>query len=445
MPIVAEPVSATLAAPDSVRAASRFTVDWTGPDNEGDYIAIGNAAGRRIPYSSNAYTAQHPKNLPLTAPEAPGKYSIVYITGGTVVESRPLVVTGLSATLDVPATVPANSAFKVIWTGPNNPKDHVTIGTAGGRPIPYSSRGYTAQHPGQMTLKAPERPGDYTVVYITGSTVVTFAPFKVSALSATLQVPDTVPAGSPFTVKWTGPDNKGDRLRIHKADGKWIPYASYAYTALNPGQAELVAPEEPGPFTVAYVTGDSVVTTVPLTVAKATASLQAANQVDAGIAFPVTWRGPGNRRDVIVMVGSDPNFPLARGYIANSQGDRVTLQAPQRPGSYELRYLTPGGKQLAARAIAVVAPPQKPGTLVVQPAATITGLSALEVVLDGPDRCCSCRRHAAHRHRHRLSHLLREMIPERRLSRCGPGHKESASRTDLEVPLAPLNSGPCSD
>ncbi len=227
-----------------------------------------------------------------------------------------------------------------------------------------------------------ESPGDYTVVYVTGSTVVTSVPFSATPLSATIEVAATVPAGGPFTVDWTGPDNPKDHLQVYTAEGGKIPYSSHAYTALNPGRAELVAPEEPGPYAIAYVTGDSVVTTTPVTVAPVTASLNADDAVDAGVAFPVSWTGPGNRRDVITMIGEDPNFPVARGYIANSEGDTVMLPAPAKNGDYELRYMTPGGKQLASRPISVVAPPEKPGSLVVLPATGATTLNALEVVLD---------------------------------------------------------------
>lgn len=443
VPIAAEAASATLDAPDSVPAGSAFTANWTGPDNEKDYVAIGDAGGKRIPYSSYGYTAQYKEDLPLVAPEAPGAYSVVYVTGSTVLESRPLAVTGLDASVDAPQTVPANSRFSVAWTGPDNPGDRLIIGDANGKPIPYSSYGYTARHPGEMELTAPEKPGAYTVVYVSGSTPVTSVPFTVSALSATVAVPDAVPAGSLFTVEWTGPDNEGDRLRVHTADGKWIPYASYAYTALNPGSAELAAPEKPGPYTVAYVTGDSVVTTVALNVVEVTARLDAAEEVDAGVVFPVVWEGPGNPRDTIVLVGDDPNFPLARGYIANSEGDTVMLNAPTFTGDFELRYLTPGGRQLAARAIRVVAPPEKPGTLVVLPATGTVSLSALEVVLDASGSMLQ-RQDGKRRidiARETLSALLRDTISDGTPFALRVfGHKEADScRTDLEIPLGPLD------
>jgi len=442
--IAADPVTATLNAPDKVTANSGFEVVWTGPDNKGDTITIGNAKGRPIPYSSKGYTAQNPKKMALKAPEKPGSYTILYLTGRSVVATRPLTVTGFEATIEAPASVAANSAFSIRWTGPDNPKDYITIGKANGTPIPYSSYGYTARHPGKMPLKAPEKPGDYTVVYVSGKTPVVHVPLKVTGLSATIAVPETVPAGAPFSVTWSGPENEGDRLRIHTAKGKWIPYASYAYTAHNPGKAELVAPEKPGTYSVAYVTGDTVVGFVPLKVVEVTASLVAEDEVAAGLPFPIKWTGPGNRRDAIVMLGDDPNFPLARGYIANSEGDTVMLTAPGHSGRFDLRYVTPGGRELARRPIRVVAPPKKPGTLVVLPVTRATTLSALEVILDASGSML--KRQGGKRRidiaKATLAGLLRDIVPAGTPFALRVfGHKQADScRTDLEIPLAPLDT-----
>lgn len=444
LPITAEPVSATLEAPDSVPANSDFDVMWNGPNLEGDRITIGTADGRAIPYQSRVYANGSGPAVTMRAPEKPGDYTVVYLTGDTVIGSAPFTSAGFDATLEVQASVPANSVFSVSWTGPDNPDDHIQIGDAGGRPIPYSSYGYTAQNPGTMELTAPEQPGEYSVTYVTGSTVVTFAPITVTALSASIEAPETVPAGTPFTILWVGPDNEGDRVRIHDAAGAWIPYSSSAYTALNPGEAELVAPEELGPYTVAYVTGDSVVTTTPIAVVEVTASLMAEDEVTGGVAFPVTWEGPGNLRDVVVLMGDDPNFPLARGYIANSEGNVVMLDAPALNGTFELRYMTPGGKQLAERSIRIAAPPELPGTLVVQPVSGFTSLSALEVILDASGSMLQ-RQDGARRidiARTTLAALLRDTVPPGTpfALRVFGNREADSCRTDLEVRLAPLDT-----
>ena len=45
-----------LSAPASAPMNSFVDVQWTGPDDSGDYIGIGNKAGKPIPYSGYFYT-----------------------------------------------------------------------------------------------------------------------------------------------------------------------------------------------------------------------------------------------------------------------------------------------------------------------------------------------------------------------------------------------------
>ena len=68
-------VEATLDAPGQVAAGAKFNVKWTGPNNERDYVAIGNASRLYITYE---YTkAGSP--LSLTAPDEPGQYELRYL------------------------------------------------------------------------------------------------------------------------------------------------------------------------------------------------------------------------------------------------------------------------------------------------------------------------------------------------------------------------------
>lgn len=437
----------TLSAPNSAQQFSHIEVQWSGPDNPGDWIAIAYPDGKRIPYSSYVYTKDSDGTARLRMPEKPGDYAIAYYNEADE-PLRVVPVTGLpaKANLAAPETVPANTEFTVAWEGPDNEGDHITMGTEGGRWIPYSSSGKTKDHPGEIVLTAPEKPGEYTVIYRTGRTVLGKAPLTVTSLDATIAAPAAVPAGSPFTAQWTGPDKEKDRVQMHDAKGDWIPYASSFRTRLNPDEGELIAPEEPGEYTLAYVTGNkSVVTTVPITVEEVTASLDAAEEVEAGLAFPVKWTGPGNRRDT-VQVARDAETKIAfdSEFVANSDGDVITLIAPRETGDFELRYETPGDRKLAARPIRVVAPPQKPGTLKVLPVSQAVSLSALEVVLDASGSML--QRQGGKRRidiaKETLSALLQDTVPAGTPFALRVfGHKEADScRTDLEIAMKPLNT-----
>ena len=147
--LVAKPItltgsSATVSAPASVAAGATFEVKWTGPNNERDYIAVGETTpGGRL-YLDYKYSRDG-SPMKLAAPEKPGNYEVRYIlgVGDTVIARQPITVGGVTATVTGPAQVAAGAKFKVSWTGPNNPRDFVTMVKAGTREKTYERYVYT--------------------------------------------------------------------------------------------------------------------------------------------------------------------------------------------------------------------------------------------------------------------------------------------------------------
>jgi hypothetical protein len=143
------------------------------------------------------------------------------------------------------------------------------------------------------------------------------------------------------------------------------------------------------------------------------------------------------------MMGEDPNFALARGYIANSDDANVILLAPPKEGSFELQYSTAGGRVLARRPILVKPAPEPPGTLRVEALSKIEKLPAVEVILDASGSML--QRQGKKRRieiaKDTLTSLLSDTIPAgTRFAMRIFGHKEADScRTDLEIPLSPLD------
>ncbi|MCC7464420.1 MAG: VWA domain-containing protein [Gammaproteobacteria bacterium] len=253
-----EGVSASLDGPTSVAAGVKFDVRWTGPGNDLDYIAIGDA---QRPYIVYAYVkAGNPVNL--MAPDKAGDYELRYFLGqgDKVIATRKLTIGSVSASVTAPATVAAGAVFKVTWTGPGNALDFVTIVNASeaeGRYGPYAHTRKGAT----LELTAPDQPGSYEVRYLTGQTYATLGRAKVAvtANTASLQAPAEAVGGSTFAVTWKGPNNALDYITIvapTAAEGTW---GSYAYTSKgNPSR--LLAPLKAGAYEVRYATGQSHVT-----------------------------------------------------------------------------------------------------------------------------------------------------------------------------------------
>ena len=113
-PLEVLPNSATVSGPPSAAGGRTFSVEWTGPDNAGDYVTIVPAGAPDRDYLSYAYTSVGTPAT-LEAPLESGVYEIRYMTGVRrdvlasasidvtpgVIPGRLLVVseTGASATL----------------------------------------------------------------------------------------------------------------------------------------------------------------------------------------------------------------------------------------------------------------------------------------------------------------------------------------------------------
>ena len=257
-PIKLEAVSATLDFPAQVAGGAKFQVTWTGPKNARDFVGIGDA---RQKYGAYHYVSEG-SLLTFQAPDQPGAYQVRYFlaVGDTVIAEKPLTVTGVTASVSAPASVGVGASFRIQWSGPNNPRDFVTIVKAGAAEQHYDAYAYTsAGNP--VELRAPEQAGDYEIRYLTGQTYATLARTKVSVTSAnaTVKGPATAVAGSTFAVTWTGPNNQRDFINLVPKGAREGDSGSWAYTSKG-SPAQMQAPLNPGEYELRYSLGQSYAT-----------------------------------------------------------------------------------------------------------------------------------------------------------------------------------------
>ncbi|HKS55021.1 MAG TPA: vWA domain-containing protein [Steroidobacteraceae bacterium] len=307
-------VEATLDAPAQVAAGAKFSVKWTGPNNDRDYVAYGNAAR---PYIGYEYTkAGSP--LELTAPDEPGQYELRYFmaAGDTIIARRPITVGAVSASVTAPQTAAAGAKIKITWQGPNNPRDFVTIVKAGAAEKQYAAYEYTSKG-STLDMRAPEVAGEYEVRYLTAQTYATLATTKmtVTAVSASLKAPATAVAGSNVAVNWQGPNNERDYVTIVKKGAREGEYANYEYTSRgNP--VKVLAPIEPGEYEVRYSTGQAYTTLAraPITITPAkeepgTVEVTAASALPAGSAVEIILDASGS---MLQKIGKERRIDIAR-------------------------------------------------------------------------------------------------------------------------------------
>jgi hypothetical protein len=178
---------------------------------------------------------------------------------------------------------------------------------------------------------------------------------------ASLDAPSTATAGSNVAVKWTGPGGMLDQIAAVPAGspdntgGKGPPcYPGGTETAhLRP--AILTLPEEPGEYELRYFMGGKVLARRRITVVAPTATVQAPATATAGSRISVAWTGPNNFYDKIgiVKAGATDKDPAVSGDFT-SRHSQMTINVPEQPGEYEVRYLTGAGHALARTKLTVM-------------------------------------------------------------------------------------------
>lgn len=443
-PAIAQPP--VLTVPTSVNAFETFEIRLEGSVGAGDMLRFadtdGTVLGGSYAYAGNARNG----TVKLTAPIDPGNYLVVYLVEREIAVSYPLTVKPISATVTAPATVEMNASISVQFTGPGNNQDRLQIVDAAGKAVGglYAYAGNARD--GQLTLRAPTAPGEYRIVYFSGRRDIGSAPLRVTAVGASLTAPPEVAAGAHFPVGWEGPDNTGDLLRIVDTEGK--PTGSYAYTGNNPDEIRLRAPEIPGSYRVLYLTGAEVIGEVAFTVSPVSAQLDAAADIPANEQLSVTWEGPGNHGDRIILIPQGQEDEVAYTYIDPDSDQPAVLLVRAAPGPHTLHYVSHGGRMLASRPLQVLLARLQPGSLQVlaRQTAVLGPNDAVEMILDASGSML--QRQGSERRidiaKRTLQQLVSDTLPEGTPFALRVfGHREANScRTDLEIPLAPLVRAP---
>lgn len=453
-PIAARPITvsgatASLRAPAKAVLREKIAVEYEGPANPGDHVTFVKSDGTPMLYAARAYPNGRQKGtLEMIAPEKPGRYKVAYFTGVKALASVPLEVTGASASLSAPKLVRIRDRFEVTVEGPANPGDVLTLGDAKGSPINFSAKvALRGKRSDKLSMTAPQHEGRYTVLYLSGSTVLASAPLKAYAAEATLDVQGPVMAESDFRIIWSGPENAGDRIGLRKPGGPLFGDLAHADVARSFGDAVLLrAPAEPGSYEAVYVTGDAELAVLQLDVQPPSATLYAPDAVQGGLDFAVVWEGPGNQADRIELVKQGSDRSVAHTFA--TRGNPIAIWAPREDGDYTLRYVMRDGKVLAEKPVRIRPPAENPGTLAVGDAGYRrfgTG-TAVEILFDlsGDPRDIAAAKET-------LQKLVEHALPrEANLALRVFGHGGTKNggaknggpescRSDLAIPIAPVN------
>jgi len=442
----ASPVFAAPAveAPPEAGIGSTVSVTVRGTSNPLDFVTIVPNGGKEGSYDGYQYV-KGSGPFKLTAPAKAGDYEVRVLGAASpypTLARRPIRITDVVAKLEAPASVAAGAKFEVAWTGPNNERDYVGIGSA---TRPYVSYFYTRTGSPEP-LTAPDDPGEYELRYFLaeGDTVIARRPITVGTVSAKVAGPAEVAAGAAFKVTWDGPDNPRDFITLVKAGTPAKQYERYAYTSKG-SPLELTAPDAPGDYELRYLTAQTYATlgSAPLRVTAISGGIEGPADAVAGSTFAVTWRGPDNVHDYVTVVPKGAREGESGNYRYTAQGNPAALLAPLVPGDYELRYATGQTHATLARAPIRITPgKQEPGFIAVAVAPAGAPGNAVEIILDASGSML--QRMGAERRidiaKKTLTRLTTTGIPAGTPFALRVfGREVDSCQTDLDIPLGPLD------
>ncbi|MCK6460327.1 MAG: hypothetical protein L6Q95_10595 [Planctomycetes bacterium] len=176
------PAEVSLTAPDEAVGGTTISVDWTGPDNKGDYVTVVLPGARDADYGNYRDTREG-SPMKLLMPVEDGEHELRYVSGQDrrVLGRRTIRLKVPAATLSAPEEVAAGAAFTVEWTGPAYSGDYLTIVPVGAADTAYGSYSdVSAGSPAKLT--APKEAGDAELRYVAsqGRKVLARRPIRVT-------------------------------------------------------------------------------------------------------------------------------------------------------------------------------------------------------------------------------------------------------------------------
>jgi hypothetical protein len=158
---------ATLDAPGEAVAGARIAVAWQGPGNDGDYLTVvpaGTPDGEYRNYS----TVNKRSPTDVTVLMEPGAAELRYMTGrgAKVLGRRSITILAAQIELEAPASVGAGQPVSIIWKGPANSGDYLTIVAASAPDGNFGAYAMTNRSP--LTVNAPKEAGPAEIRYISG-------------------------------------------------------------------------------------------------------------------------------------------------------------------------------------------------------------------------------------------------------------------------------------
>lgn len=253
---------ATLDAPETVVIGERFSVAWTGPDNDMDYLDIMPAGTDQTSGEASYQWTEKGSPLEIVAPGEPGDYQLRYVmqarTSRHVLTSQSLTVVPGEFSLSVPEQVTIGMYFPVSWSAATVTEGSYIDLVPPGYTNTSGEISYSYVYEGRdLSILAPIIAGVYDLRFVLeapdGRMVKFVTPVTILEAEASVDFPRTLSPGTPFNLTWSGPINDSSYLDIVPA-GYTETHGEMDYAYLSYGDVlTMTAPDEPGEYQVRFV------------------------------------------------------------------------------------------------------------------------------------------------------------------------------------------------
>ena len=351
-PLMVTEARAGVSGPETAVAGSTVGVSWTNVIHPRDYVTIVKADAPAGSYNDYDRVGDG-RDASLQVPAEPGDYELRYVLNedDQTLAAAPLTVTAPETDVMGPESAVAGSTITVSWTNVIHPRDYVTIVKADAPAGSYND--YDRVGDGRdASLQVPAEPGDYELRYVLNENdqSLAAAPMTVTAAETSVSGPESIVAGSRATVEWTNTIHPRDKITIVAVDAPADEDGDYKRVG-GANSNTLDAPGTPGAYEIRYllnVSGEAIARAlIDLTAPEVTVS--APESVAAGSRFEVSWSSTVHPRDKVAIVPAGAPADADNEYTRAGSGTSGSLEAPESPGDYEVRYLLNASGRSIAR------------------------------------------------------------------------------------------------
>lgn len=350
---------ATLQAPSTVSVGEMAVIEWTGPANSWDYISVAEVGSDNWKRVHAERVTKGENRLRLLMPGVPGTYELRYVmalTGANgddeILATQSIEVTETVATLSAPNTARIGEMVVLEWTGPAQAGDYISVAEIGSDTWKRIYAERVSAGESRLRLLMPGDPGTYELRYVMALTgangddqVLATQEIILESQSASLDMEQSYMAGDLAIIRWEGPMGAGDYISVAEPNSdNWN--RMYHVTLREDGPIRLQMPGKPGDYVVRYVLAlsgangdDEVVTERPVTILAHEIDLTAPETAAVGRVVEIAWTGPSLDADYVSVaeIGSR-SFERVNSRRV-SEGNPISLQMPDRAGTYEIRYV----------------------------------------------------------------------------------------------------------